>query len=298
VAELQQVQAASALFEQFETVFQATADLFARNNGYKSLSRRDANTLLVPFAYLLGALDSLGDNAATGLLAGAEAILVGAKDFRPPAGLGGVRSQFCYIVVLKDPNTFELRNCFPQPPTVFNPRLEVWCWQVKLGEFGEDDPRPSSLYAAQVAKSYTLFSNDREEIQTVAELLALPNYNSGNLSGIREWPSVSQHGIWGYRRYRHTGVADRTAAGMRGVTPGAQALIFFPDLERKVGVLRLLNSPEDERTAENFNSSAKLPPFKPSGSGAWETIIPFSSDEKTLERMAVTMGLFGFGLYL
>lgn len=298
VPDINQSQVASVLFGQFETVFYAKADLVSGSGGYKNLSPQDANTLRLPFAYLVGALDSLPDNASAGLLGSADAVLSGARDFHPPTGLGGVRSRFCYIVVLENSSTFELRKYFPQPPIASARGMTIWNWQVKLGEFGENDPRPSSLYATQVAQSYVLVSNDLEELQTIAERLASPGRDSPDLSGIREWASVSPHDVWGYRRYRHTGIADRIAAGMSGVTPGAEALIFFPDFERNAGVLRLLNSPADERTAANLNATAKLPPFRSTGAGAWETLIPFSSGEKTLEWMIGAMGLFGFGLYL
>jgi hypothetical protein len=297
MADSKQPQVALALFEQFETVFSAKTDLFSGSKGYRNLSQQDANTLRVPFANLIGALDSLPDHASVGLFASADAVLVGARDFHPPAGLGGVRSRFCYIVVLEN-STFELRKYFSQPPIASARGMTIWNWQVKLGEFGENDPRPSSLYATQVEQSYVLVSNDLEELQTIAKRLASPGRDSPDLSGIREWASVSPNDIWGYRRYRHTGIADRIAAGMRGVTPGAEALIFFPDFERNAGVLRLLNSPADERTAANLNATAKLPPFRSTGAGAWETLIPFSSGEKTLEWMIGAMGLFGFGLYL
>jgi hypothetical protein len=104
VANSNQPQAASALFSEFETVFYAKADLLSSSGGYKGLSEQSANSLRVPFADLLGALDSLGKPISDEMLHDADAVLVGAKDFRPPAGLGAVRSQLCYVLVLRSGN--------------------------------------------------------------------------------------------------------------------------------------------------------------------------------------------------
>lgn len=177
----------------------------------------------------------------------------------------------------------------------------VWNWGAKLGEFGEGDPRASSLYGAVVASSYFLVSNDLAELQAVADKLASRVDNSPRtLAGIREWESVSGHKLWAYRRYHHTAIVDPMAAGMTAVTPGAEALMFFLTSDKK-GVLRLLAS--DETTPEKMNTEMtkariEWPPLKPSGPGAWETTIPFSSDEQSADRTFAVVALFGFPVYL
>ena len=290
--------AASTLFERFETVFYAKGDLLSGSDAYHQLSKQDADALRTPFGYLLGGLDSLGKRTSAEIVESGEAVLVGAKDFRPPAGLGGVRSGLCYVVVLRSRSAFDLGKYFRQAPVAFAVGTPVWNWSARLGEFGEGDPRPSSLYATQVAHSYLLVSNDLQELQTIAGRLASADEDRRMLTRIRDWEFVSQHRVWGYRRYRHSGVVDRVAAGMSDVTPGAEALIFFVDLKKKAGVLRLLSSPVDEGTAAKINARAVLPRLKPRGVGVWETIIPLVGDEESFEQMFGIMGLFGFGIYL
>jgi hypothetical protein len=296
VAAASQSRAAGVLLQRFETVFNSRADLLSDSRASKNLSKQDANTLRIPFAYLIGALDSLGNGAAAEVLANSEAVLVGAKDFRPPAGLGGVRSRSCYVVVFRSGSTFDFRKYFHQSPVASAGEIPAWNWSAKLGEFGERDPRPSSLYATQVAQAYALVSNDLEELQIVAKRLTSAGTDSQNLSEIREWASVSQHDVWGYRRYHQTGISHLTAAGTTDVTPTAEALIFFFDLGKKAGVLRLLAS--DDSTAKKINAEAKLSSLRPISSGVWEASIPLSGDATTSERMGATMWLFGFGLYL
>lgn len=291
---------ASLFFQQFETVFYSKADLLSGSGNYGNLSKTDANALRVPFAYLLTALDSLGNGASADALANTEAVLAGAKDFRPPAGLGGVHSQSCYVLVLRKGSAFDFHKYFHQPAAASGAGKPVWSWSAKLGEFGEKDPRPSSLYATQVAQLYTLVCNDSAELDHLAGRLSSPDRDSQDPtgSGIRDWASFSQHDVWGYRRYRHTGIANRDAAGMTNVTPGAEALIFFLVPAKKAGVLQLLNSPTDQRTASNMNAAARLPPLRSVGSGVWETTIQLSGDQGSSERMVAMMWLFGFGLYL
>lgn len=153
---------------------------------------------------------------------------------------------------------------------------------------------------AQVPHSYILVSNKLDELQTIAMRL-ISSQNTPTLADVRDWRLVSQHDYWSYRRYRHTGVVDRMAAGMSDVTPSAEALTFFVDPKQKTGVLRLLAS--DDSAAEKLNAAmtkarAALPPLKPSGTGAWESMVPFAGDQHTGERMFDVMGLFGFAIYL
>src|ERR1700686_1323982 len=83
---------AALVEERFETVFYANADLLLSTGPYKQLSEQSANTLRLPFADLFGGLESLGAHASADLLSKADAVLIGARDFRPPATLGDVQS--------------------------------------------------------------------------------------------------------------------------------------------------------------------------------------------------------------
>jgi hypothetical protein len=290
--------AASALFDRFETVLYAKRDIVASAGTYNGLSAMETATLHYPFWLLPEALDSLGKQAAAEILRNSEAVLVGAKDFRAPAGLGEVRSQVCYVVILNKEGAFKLRNYFTKVPSASAAGSPVWNWSAKLGEFGRDDPKPSSLYATQIAHAYLLVSNNLKELQAVAGRLAASNQDLEPLTRLRDWESISQHPLWGYRRYRHTEVVNPVAAGMSDVTRGAEAIMFFADFEKKVGVLSLLSSVTDEGTPAKINAKAVLPPFKPRGPGVWETVTMFSGDEDSFERMFAVMYLFGFGTYV
>lgn len=286
--------AASVLFQEFETVFYSRTTLLSRSRTPRNLSDQQRSTLGLPFAYLLGALDSEAEGLSENVLSNSTVALVGAKDFRPPTGLGGVNSRFCYILLLRSGSMFDLREFFHQPPES-SPEILMWSWSAKLGEFGEGDPRPSTLYATQIEKSYVLLSNDPDEIKTAGKRLT-SDTSFQELGRIRDWTSLNKHDVWGYRRYSHAEISKTTAAGMTDITPTAEALAFFFDSRKETGVLRLFAS--DSTTPDKIAAAARLPQLRPVGSGVWETRIPLLDDEAGAERMTAVMWMFGFGVYL
>lgn len=291
----EQQRAASALFDQYETVFYAKSDLLSGSGGYKQLSQQGANALRVPFANLLQGLDPLGKQVSADIFDSADAALVGAKDFRAPSGpppnLGGVQSSFCYIIVLKKRSSFDLSKVASKSSVISSAGGSVWKWSAPPSE---GHPQPYTFYATQVAGSYVLISNNADDLGATSGKLSATSV-APKLDGVRGWATLSQHEVWGYRRYRHT-EENKTAAGTSEVTPDAQALSFFADPKQKAGVLRLFSSTAG--TADKMNATGTIPPFKAAGSGVWEITIPLAGDQKTSEQMFATMSWFGFGVYV
>jgi hypothetical protein len=294
--------AASELYREFETVVCSKPQLLSPTaSNTMHLSQAETNNLRYPFAYLQGALGDLGSGAHVSILASSEAVLVGAKDFLPPKGLGSVRSHRCYVVVLGRQSTFELRKYFTSAPIASAAGVSVWSWEAALGEFGEADPKASTLYGSQCGQSYVLVSNDLHELVTLAERLSLSSKGIQSASVIPKWEVLSQHEEWAYRKYRRAGIVNADAAGMTDVTPSADALVFFIDSDNRSGILQLIAS--DKGTAEHINArfaiaKVEWPPLKSPGAGLWETTIPFSGDEASADRLFVVVGLFGFPVYL
>src|SRR5260370_13438814 len=104
--------AAPVLIEQFETVFYTDIRLMPGSSVGVPLAKEDRLSLSSPFVELTDGLDSLGKNVSAKVFHLTDSLLVGAKDFRPPDGLGPIRSQRCYVVVLKSNNTLELGKYF------------------------------------------------------------------------------------------------------------------------------------------------------------------------------------------
>jgi hypothetical protein len=295
VSSTEQQRAASVLFDQYETVFYARSDLLSGSGGYRQLSQPGANALRVPFANLLQGLDPLDKQVSADMLGNADAALVGAKNFRSPSGpppsLGGVQSSFCYIIVQKKRNSFDLGKVASNSSVISSFGGSVWKWSAPPSE---GHPQPYTFYAAQVAGTYLLISNNVEDLGAISRKLSVTS-GAPNLEGIRDWETLSQHEVWGYRHYRHT-EENKTAAGTSEVTPEAQALSFFADPKRKTGVLRLFSSTAG--TAKKMNATGTIPPFKAAGSGVWQTTIPLTGDQKMSEQMFAAMSWFGFGVYV
>jgi hypothetical protein len=290
----EQQRAASTLFDKFETVFYAKADLLSSSGGYKRLSQQDANALRVPFANLLQALDPLGKHASAEILGKTDAALVGAKDFRapggPPPNLGGVQSRFCYVLVLGGRSAFEISNVASKSSVMSSAENAVWKWSAPPTE---GHAQPYTFYATQVAHSYLLISNSLDDVHAISAKLG--SDTAPSLSGFRDWETISQHEVWGYRRYRHD-EQNKTAAGTSEVTPDAEALAFYADPKQKTGILRLFS--RTAGTADKMNGTRMISPFKSAGNGVWETTIPLTGDQKTSEQMFAAMSWFGFGVYV
>ncbi len=287
-----QVQATSALLSEFETVFYARADLVTGSNGYKGLLQRGANGVLrLPFADLLGALDSLGKPAVHEIFHDADAVAMGAKGFRAPSALGEVLSQRCYVVVLRSGSGFDLGRVISRSHVVSPAGRSTWKW---LSKPTESRPHGETYYATQVAHSYLLISNDASDLRAIAT--RLPSRDSRAAHDVPEWESSGRRALWGYRRYRQDESEDTDSVGLTDVTPGARALSFYLDSEGVAGVLRLLAA--DGGTAERMNANGRLPGLKRVSSDAWQTRISLSGAGASPEQMLFVMWLFGFGISL
>lgn len=298
-----ELRASSALVGEYETIFYSKSRILAPDAAtFMHISEAEASNLSYPFAYMQGALDNLGSGAHSSMIANSVAVLVGAKNFLAPAGLGPVRSQRCYVVILKRKSTFDLRKYIASAPVASAAGVPVLSWGAKLGEYGEDDPKSSTLYASQLGQSYVLISNDLQGLENIAERLGPVNKGVQSTSEIPEWGTLSQHGEWAYRKYRYIEIVDPpSAAGMTDVTSSADSLIFYFNSDNRTGVLQLIAS--DKSTAERFNTSntsSKIawPPLKQTGAREWETMIPLAGDDASAESIFVVVGLFGFPVYL
>jgi hypothetical protein len=292
-AETKQSHAAAVLFENFETVFHTTSALI-------SDSRGDAAAQFAgqPFGYLRIGLEAVDKQLAAEVLAESEAVLIGTKDYHAPIGLGSVRSTRCYIIVLQRDSTFKLSRYFKKAEVASADGAPVWNWSADLEEFGESDPRPSGLFATQIAQSYILVSNDLDELLYDSVRLMSVDNDAQVFAGIREWNDVSQHEFWGYRRYKHD--KSRTAMdrlfGTDQITLQAEAAVLYVDLKKGSGVVRLLSSSADDTTASKINATGRITPLKPAGEKVWEAVFPVAEVGPFPESAFWVMWLFGWGV--
>jgi hypothetical protein len=288
-------QLASRLLERFETVFGADPSVASMAEG--DTLPADVKVFRTAFALLHGSVEVLRTGAATRLMTTAKRVFVAARDFRPPIGLGGIRSQFCYVVMLHDRNAFDLR-AYPVQQVNSSESAPLLTWSAQLHEFGETDPRPTVLYAFQLA-NYIVLCNDVQNTRFVAGQLASTAPVIDQLSVLPDSAAFVQHGLWGSRRYERSAPAvNQEAAGTTEIADDARSLAFAFDTSENAGVLTLLTTNNGQRTANNLNALSRLPRLNERRPGLWEAEIPLTGDDLSAERVMVIMGLFGFGLYL
>lgn len=288
-----QTHTAAVLFENFETVFHATPGVLA-----DSLADQGGWYAWEPFSYVRAGLEKVGKEMPAKILADSEAILVGSKDFLPPSGLGSVRSTRCYVVVLRKGSGLQLSTYFKNSSVESLTGAPIWHWSADLGEFGEGDPRSSSLYATQIEQSYILVSNDLEELRNISRRLTSANDDARVFAGIHEWNDVIQHEFWGYRKYRHgkPRAIDRLFGGTGQITAQAEAVILYVDMKKQTGVLRLFSSSADDATARNINATGMITPLKPVGPKVWETVFPLAEVGPFPDSAGWVLWLFGWGV--
>lgn len=135
------------------------------------------------------------------------------------------------------------------------------------------------------------------------------------LNKIPEWTSLSQHEYWGYRRVpRHNGVVDKEAAYLEVTIPGAETVIMFAEIEKKVAVVRVLGANANEvlemtkRRDEQQRAALKRlgmrqqfaspPGFKAIDSHTLEKTFSLAGGEQSEGEILTALGLFGFEILI
>ncbi len=281
--------ATAVLADQFETVLGINPALAkATVTGTVQPER----LLQVPFVFLQHAADGLEKGAWEKLRQAAAALLLGAKDFRPPdtpTGLGDMRSKQCFVVVLRPRHDVDIGKLMSGNATRPSSENDPWTWTVVRE--GEGTRAVENVFALLVGNSYLIVGNSRSETMAVATEL-----RTGRVATppIPDWQALSTNDFWAHRTVRPAG---RTVAGAPSIFgPETTAISFFVRLSSRTAVLRLLSS--TSRGAERLGRDSILPPFVATDAGVLESTFPFTGSEQLLERMFTVFGILGFGIYL
>jgi hypothetical protein len=293
----QQLRAASALFSHFETVF-FVAGSHLSEDSLDEPPREASNMVLSPLYELREAMKALAGNHAAGLLSGNDAILVGARDFLPPKGLGPVRSQRCYIIVLRGHSTVDLDAHSGTASILTVAGTKVLGWSAAIGEFGEEDPRPTSFYANTINGQYILVSNNLDDLKTISETLSSATNPNRVLEEIREWKQIKGYAVWGYRRYKRRKTGDATVGDASLAIASAEALTFRVDFGAKVCVLSVSGSEANVDGAIKGNPTAAFLPFRRQGLGTRSSTILLSDNQQSTDQLFAAISLLGFGAFI
>jgi hypothetical protein len=307
--------ATAAMFSQYETVFYTNTDLSSRFSFFKGLSRQNAGMLALPFGYLVSALDSLDPHASEEILGKTDALLVGVRNFIPPQGEGGAQlGEFAYVASFGKRDTPGLDKYFNQLPVTSIGGAHVWMW---LGKIYGENAEGTQIYAAQVDQSHLVFASDLQDLQSIARKLSSGDDGSSVLNKIPDWASLSQYEYWGYRRVpRHNGVVDKEAAYLEFTMPGAETVIMFAEIEKKVAVIRVLGvnanqvlemtKRRDEQQRAAFKrlgmrqqfASPSPPGFKAIDAHTLEKSISLAGGEQNEGEILSALALFGFEIMI
>jgi hypothetical protein len=175
---------------------------------------------------------------------------------------------------------------------------EVYSWSAEVGEFGEEDVRPSSFYAVTVGNKYLIVTNSLGGITEATHALVSSTDNKELQHTVHNWSKLSQHPIWGYRQYVRK-VGNSHSADVSFPISTAEVLMFYVDSKQEVAVLTVLG-PQDNNGAPaiNNNSAAKGLSFKRRTTEEWTATISLAGGQDTSDQLFRALSLFGFGAFV
>jgi hypothetical protein len=287
--------AASVLFPQFETVEYATTDVLSR---FDSPSGNTPNTgsdqtlpisLRLPFIQLIGGLGLLGQDTLTTLKTNYSGVLVGAKGFTPPEGLGMVHSQDCYIGLLRPGGHSIVAAYLNQSGSQLIDGQRVWTWTAPPYE---GYPHTTTYYIADIEHSYFVMGNDLTAFRATVHQLTQGTEDD---SKIPDPDALSDKAYWAYHSIRYnTHDADPTG-------PAAQVTVvlkFTVDFGTMMGQMEADSADAALQTDPKALPGSAVFHYEKKAPGSWQAAVPIAEDPKSTTALYTVAALFGFGASL
>jgi hypothetical protein len=241
---------------------------------------------------LLIGLHFLGPDALTTLNTNYSGVLVGAKGFKPPEGLGMFSSQDCYIGLLRPGRHSIIETDLNQSGSQTIDGQKVWTWTAPPYE---GYPYTTTYYIADIEHSYFVMGNDLTAFRATIRQLSQGTEDD---SKIRDPDALSDKAYWAHRSLRWNKVKhDIDPAG-----PAAQmttvVMKFTADFGAMTGQLEadstdpdLKNDPKQLPASQIFNYQRKAP-------GSWVAAVSIAKDPKSTTALYRVASVFGFGVVL
>jgi hypothetical protein len=288
-----EVRAASVLFKQFEVVAYTKTAFLSSSEPHGVADVDSESHLRLPFLALLGSLRYLGKTTETGIEESYSSVVVGAREFISPQGLGMVNSSTCYIGILRSGAQPNIASYFRQATYESIEGRQVWTWSVPPYE---GYPKPTTFYAAQIEDSYFVLSNNLQDFQAVTTSLTASEHATAAFMGVPGWNAFSTQDYWLYRSIRRSGAVDPNAAGTSLLAPDVSAIIFFADAGKRQGTVRVLSSDTTMKTKPNVLPDSELSRLQPQGAGVWQASLPLGADEPSFDTMFHLFYFLGYGV--
>jgi hypothetical protein len=290
--------AASVLFPQFDTVEYATTDVLSR---FDSPSGSTPNTgsdqtlpiaLRLPYIQLIGGLHFLGQDTLTTLKTNYSGVLVGAKGFTPPEGLGMVHSQDCYIGLLRPGGHSIVEAYLNQSGSQTIDGQQVWTWTAPPDE---GYPHTTTFYIADIAHSYFVMGNDLTEFRATMRQLSQGTEDDSKIS---DPDALSDKAYWAYRSVRWNKVKfdfDPTGAAAQTATV---VMKFTGDFGTMTGQMETDTTDAAYQTDPKGLPGSGLFNYRRKAPGSWVATVPIAKDPKSTNELYTVAALFGFGVAL
>jgi hypothetical protein len=299
-----ETRAVSVLFKHFETVAYTRTDFLSSLDALDTKNVDSEEALKLPFGELIAGLKALEPNTASDLAKSYSAVLAGAQDFgKEPngrEGFGMASSRKCYVGILEggaQPNVeLNFRKAFYESID----GKQVWTWSKP--DSGEGS-KLSKYYAAQVAGSYFVMANNRQDFQELANALISADTSKPPSISASGWNTFSAYHYWAYRLIRRSGVVSSDGDAIdpdviRGLRPDVNALAFFVDVDKRESFIQVFSSDTSMKTVPKILPNSELSRLQPQGAGIWQATIPLSKDEAGFAALIKIFYSFGFGVAL
>jgi hypothetical protein len=283
--------ATALLFSRFETVVYTSTEI---PSGFDAPNSDEA-ILRYPFVELLAGLKTLDPNTVTDIERGYSPILVGAKDFVRPEGLGPVSSHDCYVGLLKGGQQPNLEADFRKARSELIEGKQAWAWEIPPYE---GHPYPTTFYFTQVAGSYFVMANNQQDFREVLNELTPTESSKTVPVSIPGWNTFSAYKYWAYRSIRRSGVADSQAAALTNLPGTVGALAFFADIGARQSYFQVYSSGETMKTVPKDLPVSALVHFQPREPGVWQAAIPLLMKKTANNALFQVFFYLGFGVAL
>jgi hypothetical protein len=290
--------AASVLFPQFDTVEYATTDVLSRftspgpnapNNG---ADQTLPLSLRLPFVQLIGGLSFLGKDTLTALQTNYSGVLVGAKGFTLPEGLGMVHSQDCYIGLLRPGGKSIVEAYLNQSGSQTIDGQKVWTWTAPPYE---GYPQTTTFYITEIGPSYFVMGNDLAAFRATVHQLAQGTEDDSKIS---DPDALSEKTYWAYRSIRWNKVTGTIDPAGPAAQTATVVMKFTVDFGTMMGQVEADSSDEALQTDPKHLPGSEVFHYERKAPGIWQAAVPIAKDPDATTALFTVAALFGFGVSL
>ena len=288
--------AASVLFPQFESVGYAATDVLSQldkpiapNTGADQVL---PISLRLPFFQLLLGLNTLGTDALTTLNNNYSGVLVGAKGFKPPEGLGIFSSQDCYIGLLRPGRHSIIETDLNQSGSQTIDGQKVWTWTVPPYE---GYPYTTTYYIADIEHSYFVMGNDLTAFRATMRQLSQGTEDDSKIS---DPDALSDKAYWAYRSLRWNKVKHDTDPAGPASQMTTVVMKFTADFGTMTGQLEADSTDPDLQTDTKQLPASEIFHYERKAPGTWQATVPIAKDPTSTTALYTVASVFGFGVVL